>query len=45
MLVLGLALRFIMREGARLFRVLAVEPNEQAQRQLERAIGNGRIIV
>jgi hypothetical protein len=44
MLVLGLGLRFIMREWTTLFRVLAVGPNLAAQTQLEKSIGNGRMI-
>jgi hypothetical protein len=44
MLVLGLGLRFIMREWTTLFRILAAGPNAAAQTQLERSIGNGRMI-
>jgi hypothetical protein len=44
MLVLGLGLRFIMREWTTLFRLLAVGPNPPAQMQLEKSIGNGRMI-
>ena len=44
MLVLGLGLRFIMREWTTLFRVLAAGPNADAQAQLERSIGHGRMI-
>jgi hypothetical protein len=44
MLVLGLALRFIMREWTTLFRVLAAGPNQTAEAQLERSINTGRTI-
>ena len=44
LLVLGLALRLIMREWTILFRVLAQGPDIAAQTQLEKSIGTGRII-
>ena len=44
MLVLGLGLRFIMREWTTLFRILAAGPNQAAQTQLEISIGRGRMI-
>jgi hypothetical protein len=44
MLVIGLALRFIMREWTTLFRVLAEGPNADAEAQLERSIRFGRSI-
>ena len=42
MLVLGLGLRFIMREWTVLFRVLAEGPNTAAEDQLDRSIRLGR---
>lgn len=42
MLVLGLLLRFIMREWTVLFRVLAEGPNADAETKLERSIAFGR---
>jgi hypothetical protein len=42
MLVLGLLLRFIMREWTTLFRVLAEGPNADAEAKLERSIAFGR---
>jgi hypothetical protein len=44
MLVLGLGLRFIMREWTTLFRILANGPNQVAQVQLEKSINMGRKI-
>jgi hypothetical protein len=44
MLILGLLLRFIMREWTTLFRVLAEGPNAEAEGKLERSIAFGRSI-
>jgi hypothetical protein len=44
LLVMGLKLRFIMREWTMLFRVLAQGPNEMAERTLERSLAVGRKI-
>jgi hypothetical protein len=44
MLVLGLGLRFIMREWTVLFRVLAAGPNPDTEARLERSIATGRTI-
>jgi hypothetical protein len=42
LLIMGLKLRFIMREWTMLFRVLAQGPNEDAERTLERSLRIGR---
>jgi hypothetical protein len=42
LLIMGLKLRFIMREWTMLFRVLAQGPNEDAERTLERSLKIGR---
>ncbi|MBL8514066.1 MAG: hypothetical protein JNJ55_08730 [Betaproteobacteria bacterium] len=42
LLIMGLKLRFIMREWTMLFRVLAKGPNEEAERTLERSLKIGR---
>ena len=45
LLMIGLKLRFIMREWTMLFRVLAEEPNnQQAEATLERSLKTGRIL-
>ncbi len=44
MLVIGLILRFIMREWTVLFRVLAEGPDDDAEAKLERSIRFGRLI-
>lgn len=44
MLVIGMILRFIMREWTTLFRVLAEGPDEAAEAKLERSIRFGRSI-
>ena len=43
-LIIGLMLRFIMREWTTLFRVLAAGPNEAAEAKLDRSIKFGRSI-
>lgn len=44
LLVIGLYLRFIMREWTTLFRVLAEGPNQQAEDQLEKSLRLGRTL-
>jgi tetrahydromethanopterin S-methyltransferase subunit G len=43
-LVIGLKLRFIMREWTGMFRVLAQGPNEEVENRLEKSIRFGRSI-
>ena len=43
-LVIGLKLRFIMREWTGMFRVLAAGPNDEVENRLEKSIGFGRRI-
>ena len=44
MLVIGLLLRFVMREWTILFRVLATGPNAEAEAQLDSSISKARIM-
>jgi len=44
LLVIGLKLRFIMREWTELFRVLAEGENQEAEETLERSIATGRML-
>ena len=41
-LMIGLKLRFIMREWTTLFRVLAEGPNQEAENQLEKSLALGK---
>ncbi len=44
LLIIGLILRFIMREWTTLFRILAEGPNEQAESRLEKSLKLGRTL-
>jgi len=44
LLIIGLILRFIMREWTTLFRILAEGPNQQAEDRLEKSLKLGRVL-
>ena len=44
LLVIGLILRFIMREWTTLFRILAEGPNTEAENRLEKSLSLGRTL-
>ena len=44
LLIIGLILRFIMREWTTLFRILAEGPNQEAEDRLEKSLRLGRTL-